>query len=101
MVFVLIVASVSVSAQGQLVEEFNPPKANSCLALTAQSLADQLLDWNQLGRYYDENQKLKNLPFEPITSSPTEKGSSTVPYGEVLVTRPLLEVGEYCPLVRP
>ena len=65
MVFILIVASVSISTRGQLVEEFNPPKANSCLALTAQSLADQLLDWNQLGRYYGENQKLKSLPAEP------------------------------------
>ena len=63
--FVLIGIFVNVTVQGQLVEEFNPPQANSCLALTAQSLADQLLDWNQLGRYYAENQKLKSLPPEP------------------------------------
>ena len=48
--FVLIGTFVNITVQGQLVKEFNPPKANSCLALTAQSLADQLLDWNQLGR---------------------------------------------------
>ena len=65
LVLVLVVTFVSISVQGQLVEEFNPPQANSCLALTAQSLADQMLDWNQLGRYYSENQKLKNLPAEP------------------------------------
>ena len=65
MILVLIGTFVNVTAHGQLVEEFNPPKANSCLALTAQSLADQMLDWNQLGRYYDENQKLKKLPPEP------------------------------------
>ena len=65
LVLVLIVTFINVTAQGQLVDEFNPPHANSCLALTAQSLADQLLDWNQLGRYYSENQKLKSLPPEP------------------------------------
>ncbi|MBN1972050.1 MAG: SGNH/GDSL hydrolase family protein [Sedimentisphaerales bacterium] len=56
---ILIGTFISVTAQGQLVEEFNPPKANSCLALTARSLADQMLDWNQLGRYHAENQELK------------------------------------------
>ena len=30
-----------------------------------------------------------------ISSSPTEKGSSTVPKGDVFVTRPLSDVGEY------
>lgn len=65
LVIVLIGTFVNVTVQGQLVEEFNPPQANSCLALTAQRLADQMLDWNQLGRYYAENQKLKSLSSEP------------------------------------
>ena len=50
------------AAFGQLVEEFNPPRANCCLASTAQSLADQLQDWNQLGRYHADNQRLRANP---------------------------------------
>jgi lysophospholipase L1-like esterase len=46
-------------AQAQIVEDFNPPKANCCLAGTAQQLANQLLDWNQLGRYHADNEKIK------------------------------------------
>src|SRR5581483_10615878 len=47
------------SAYGQLADEFNPPRSNCCLALSARGLADQLQDWNQLGRYHEDNQKLK------------------------------------------
>jgi hypothetical protein len=39
------------AAKAQLVDEFNAPPANCCLLNTAKSLADQLQDWNQLGRY--------------------------------------------------
>ena len=46
-------------AFAQLVEEFNPPRGNCCLAGAAQTLANQLLDWNQLGRYHADNEKLK------------------------------------------
>ena len=49
-------------AAGQLVEQFAPPRANCCLPSTAKSLADQLQDWNQLGRYYADNQRLQQLP---------------------------------------
>jgi lysophospholipase L1-like esterase len=48
----------------QLADEFSPPRANCCLAGTAQSLADQLQDWNQLGRYHADNEKLKAQPPE-------------------------------------
>jgi lysophospholipase L1-like esterase len=47
------------AAQGQIIEDFNPPKANCCLASAAQQLANQLLDWNQLGRYHADNEKLR------------------------------------------
>jgi lysophospholipase L1-like esterase len=47
------------AASGQIIEDFNPPKSNCCLASAAQQLANQLLDWNQLGRYHAENEKLK------------------------------------------
>lgn len=53
---------ISTPAQCQLVEEFNPPQSNCCLPIFARSLADQLQDWNQLGRYKDENRELKKLP---------------------------------------
>lgn len=52
-------------ASGQLVEQFAPPRANCCLPAAAKGLADQLQDWNQLGRYYADNQKLEQLPPDP------------------------------------
>ncbi len=60
---VLLVSSAAIRAQ--LVQEFKPPKANCCLASTAQSLADQLQDWNQLGRYHDDNLRLQAQPPDP------------------------------------
>jgi len=52
-------------APGQIVEQYAPPRANCCLPAAAKGLADQLQDWNQLGRYYADNQRLKQLPPEP------------------------------------
>ncbi len=52
-------------AGAQLVEQFQPPRANCCLPGAAQSLADQLLDWNQIGRYHADDERLKALPAEP------------------------------------
>jgi lysophospholipase L1-like esterase len=60
--FLLILPFV---AKAQLVREFTPPKGRCCLPSVAQSLADQLLDWNQLGRYHEDNQRLQKLPKEP------------------------------------
>jgi lysophospholipase L1-like esterase len=48
------------ACQAQIIEDFNPAKANCCLASAAQQLANQLLDWNQLGRYHADNEKLKS-----------------------------------------
>ena len=56
---------LSAAAQGQLVEEYNPPRANCCLLTAARTLADQLQDWNQLGRYHAENEALKKQPVDP------------------------------------
>jgi len=63
----LIAASLLLltQAQAQLVDEFNAPPSNCCLAMTAKSLADQLQDWNQLGRYRLANLELKKRPVEP------------------------------------
>jgi lysophospholipase L1-like esterase len=52
-------------ASAQLVDAYAPPRANCCLPATAKSLAEQLQDWNQLGRYYADNQKLQQMPPEP------------------------------------
>lgn len=52
-------------ARAQLVQEFKPPKASCCLPAAAQNLADQLQDWNQLGRYHDDNLRLQSLPRDP------------------------------------
>ncbi len=56
---------IGTSARGQLVGEFNPPRSNCCLANTARGLADQLQDWNQLGRYHQANEELKKQPADP------------------------------------
>lgn len=52
-------------AEGQLADEFNPPRANCCLLNTARGLADQLQDWNQLGRYHQADEELKKQPADP------------------------------------
>jgi len=54
------------SAHAQLVDDnsYNPPKANCCLATTAKSLSDQLLDWNQMGRYHADDEALKQQPAD-------------------------------------
>ncbi len=51
-VFILEV-TVALPAKGQLVQEFKPPKADCCLQILAQRLAEDLQDWNQLGRYHE------------------------------------------------
>ena len=56
---------LAAGAEGQLADEFNPPRANCCLINSARGLADQLQDWNQLGRYHQANEELKNQPAEP------------------------------------
>jgi lysophospholipase L1-like esterase len=52
------------SVRAQLVTEFKPPKANCCLQFAAQSLADQLQDWNQLGRYHEDDVRLQGQAAE-------------------------------------
>jgi len=67
-IFIMPIAALlfsSIAAYAQLSGEFNPPRSNCCLANTAKSLADQLQDWNQLGRYYPANEQLKKQPPEP------------------------------------
>jgi lysophospholipase L1-like esterase len=51
--------------RAQVVDDFKPPRGNCCLPGTAQTLADQLQDWNQLGRYHAANEDLKKQPADP------------------------------------
>jgi len=52
------------TAQGQLVERYEGVRAGCCLAGQAKGLADQLQDWNQLARYQDANEQLKQQPAD-------------------------------------
>lgn len=65
-ILILIAGALLMGRPGraQLVDEFNAPNANCCLLNTAKSLADQLQDWNQLGRYRLANEELKKRPPE-------------------------------------
>jgi lysophospholipase L1-like esterase len=65
-ILILIAGALLIGLPGraQLVDEFNAPNANCCLLNTAKSLADQLQDWNQLGRYRLANEELKKRPPE-------------------------------------
>jgi lysophospholipase L1-like esterase len=56
--FLLAGSLLSGCARAQLVQEFSPPKADCCLQFLAQRLADQLQDWNQLGRYHEDDRRL-------------------------------------------
>jgi lysophospholipase L1-like esterase len=56
---------VATAAQAQTVDEFKVPRGNCCLPSTAQRLADQLQDWNQLGQFYAANEELKKQPADP------------------------------------
>lgn len=50
------------AARAQLVQDFHPSKAQCCLPSFASHLADQLQDWNQLGRYHDDDLRLEKTP---------------------------------------
>ncbi len=56
MIFALLLFA-ALPASAQIVEDYNPPRANCCLAGTRKDLANQLQDWNQLGRYHAEDER--------------------------------------------
>ena len=66
---IMICALLSLSAAGpcaaQIAGEFSPPQSNCCLLGAAERLAQQLQDWNQLGRYHQANQQLLAGPRDP------------------------------------
>jgi len=54
----LAVLALAPVASCQLTEDFKPPQANCCLQMFAQRLADEMQDWNQLGRYHSDDARL-------------------------------------------
>src|SRR3954466_319430 len=58
----LATLALPLTVSAQLVDDYNPIKANCCLMNAAQALANQLGDWNQLGRYHADNEKLTAQP---------------------------------------
>jgi lysophospholipase L1-like esterase len=57
--------SLSLSARGQLAPEFTPSGSPCCMPQVAAKLAEQLQDWNQLGRYHADDVRLENAPDVP------------------------------------
>ncbi len=55
----LMCCTLPLTLHAQLVQDFNPPKGRCCLAAAAEELARELQDWNQLGRYYQEDQRVE------------------------------------------
>jgi lysophospholipase L1-like esterase len=66
---VIVAIAIVFGARGinaQLAETYSLPRpANCCLLNTATMLAEQLQDWNQLGRYHEANLELMKRPVEP------------------------------------
>ncbi len=50
------------SLRAQLVQDFNRLPSPCCLPGAAARLADELQDWNQLGRYHQDNLRLEAAP---------------------------------------
>ncbi|HEY6464852.1 MAG TPA: SGNH/GDSL hydrolase family protein [Candidatus Acidoferrales bacterium] len=65
LIILTVLLSAAVPAKAQIVEDYNPPRANCCLASSAKTLADQLQDWNQLGRYHAADLELEQQPTDP------------------------------------
>lgn len=64
---VVVAALLTVRAtHAQIAETYSLPRpANCCLLNTATMLAEQLQDWNQLGRYHEANNELMTRPVDP------------------------------------
>ena len=56
------ILSLSLTARGQFAPEFTPSGSPCCMPQVAAKLAEQLQDWNQLGRYHADNARLENAP---------------------------------------
>ena len=59
-----VFVATSSTARAQLLPEYEPVRHACCLSLNIANLAEQLQDWNQLSRYYLENQELLKKPAD-------------------------------------
>jgi lysophospholipase L1-like esterase len=53
------------SLHAQLMQDFKLPPSKCCLTSSVNQLALQMQDWNQLGRYHDDDVRLKSGPDMP------------------------------------
>jgi lysophospholipase L1-like esterase len=58
LVAALAATALAPAARCQLTDDFKPPQANCCLQMFAQRMADEMQDWNQLGRYREDDARL-------------------------------------------
>jgi lysophospholipase L1-like esterase len=58
LVILAIVCLTAPAVRAQLVTDYNPLRGQCCLPGVATRLSDALQDWNQLGRYYADDQEL-------------------------------------------
>ena len=54
--------SLPMVSYAQLARDFQPAPARCCLPIMASRLADELRDWNQLGRYHQDDLRLETGP---------------------------------------
>ncbi len=54
--------SLSLSARGQFVSELGPSASPCCMPHVAAQLANELTDWNQMGRYHADDMRLERAP---------------------------------------
>ncbi|HVV45456.1 MAG TPA: SGNH/GDSL hydrolase family protein [Bryobacteraceae bacterium] len=62
--YLLLFAAVTLpfSLEAQLADQYNPPPSGCCQASAAMRLANALQDWDQLGRFHADDERLKTLP---------------------------------------
>jgi lysophospholipase L1-like esterase len=61
----LVIVFVAPKVDAQIADEFALPRpSNCCLLSNATTLAEQLQDWNQLGRYHEANRELMRRPVD-------------------------------------
>jgi lysophospholipase L1-like esterase len=54
------VVALPLSLSAQLVDQYNPPPSACCQASAAMKLANALQDWDGIGRYHADDEKLKS-----------------------------------------
>lgn len=61
----LVLTAACSTAWAQLAQNYQPVHASCCLLFQARHLTTELSDWNQLGRYYQDDLRLEAEPAPP------------------------------------